>query len=90
MIDKKLKKLGYIKQEEDEHRVVYLWEDKGMNRKRKVAIIRKLGMPHIIQVYDPDHIFGKYTAMDALTLKEMKLFYKKFKQMGRKYKWERY
>ena len=87
MIDKKIEKLGYKKIEENKYGVIFRWEDPGLNRKREVAILHKATTDNIIQVYDPDHMFGKYTAMDALTMTEMKLFLKKFKQMVKKYRW---
>lgn len=84
-VDKRLRMLGYCKTKEDFYGAVFRWEGKG--RRREVAIMHKNSGEHIIQVYDPDHTFEAYTAMDALTLPEMKLFLKKFKQMVRKYKW---
>ena len=87
MIDKKLEKLGYKKIKEDKYGVIYRWEDPGLDIKCEVAILHKKTTDSIIQVYDPDITFGEYTAMNALTLAEMKLFLKKFKQMVRKYRW---
>lgn len=85
MIDKKLEKHGFKKIAENKYGVAYRRED--LNGKCKVAICHKEHTDSIIQVYDPDIMFGAYTAMNALTLAEMKLFLKKFKQMVRKYRW---
>lgn len=85
MIDKKLEKLGFKKIAENKYGVDYRREDS--NGKCEVMIGHKEHTDSIIQVYDPDIMFGAYTAMNALTLVEMKLFLKKFKQMTRKYRW---
>ncbi len=87
MIDKRLEKLGFRKIKEDRYGVIFRWEDPGLNKKCEVAIMHKSQTDSIIQVYDPDITFGAYTAMNALSLTEMKLFLKKFKQMVRKYRW---
>lgn len=86
-IDKKLEKYGFKKIREDSHGAYYLKENRDLNNKCEVAILRKISTDSIIQVYDPDITFEAYTAMNALTLAEMKLFLKKFKQMTRKYRW---
>lgn len=86
-IDRKLEKLGYKKIKDDNYGTMFRWRDEGLDRTKMVAILHKESTHNIIQVYDPDHTFEAFTAMDALTLPEMKLFLKKFKQMVRKYKW---
>lgn len=81
-IDKKIEEIGFAKIMEDEHGVEYERRDEKYNYTQCVSILHKSSGKHILQSYDQD----PGNTCVGLTGYEMKLFYKKMKQLGKAYK----
>lgn len=86
-IDKKIKKLGFQKEKEDKYGVIYIRKDETYGFTQCVNILHKQSGEHIIQSYEINVNNDGYNNCVGITLKEMKLFLKKAKQLKRKYKW---
>lgn len=86
-IDKKIKKLGFQKEKEDKYGVIYIRKDEKYGFTQCVNILHKQSGNHLIQSYEINVNNDGYNNCVGITLKEMKLFFKKAKQLKRKYKW---
>ena len=80
--DKKFKEIGFIKVREDEYGVVY--ERKKGSFLQRLDLLRKASGKHILQSYDPYLIDNKEIGNTCvgLTMYEIKLCFKKMKEMG--------
>lgn len=83
-VDKKLKEIGFEKIREDKYGVEYERKDEEYNFKQHVDVKHKASGRHILQSYDPDlgDVKGIGNTCVGLSGYEMKLFYKKMKQLG--------
>lgn len=86
-IDEKIEKLGFQKEKEDKYGVMYISKDEKYGFTQCVNILHKQSGEHIIQSYEMEVNNDGYNNCVGITLKEMKLFLKKAKQLKRKYKW---
>lgn len=86
-IDKKIENLGFQKEKEDKYGVIYIRKDEKYGFTQCVNILHKQSGEHIIQSYEMEVNNDGYDDCVGITLKEMKLFLKKAKQLKRKYKW---
>lgn len=86
-IDKKIENLGYKKEKEDKYGVIYIRKDEKYGFTQCVNILHKQSGEHIIQSYEMEVNNDGYNDCVGINLKEMKLFFKKAKQLKRKYKW---
>ena len=87
-VDEKLRDLGFLKIEDNEHLVEYTRFDDKYKFTQRLAILYKESGKHIIQSYDKD-LFdtkGIGNSCVGLTYQETKLALKKMKQKGWKSK----
>lgn len=84
-IDKKIEKLGFQKEKEDKYGVIYIRKDEKYGFTQRVDILHKQSGEHIVQSYEMEVNNDGYNNCVGITLKEMKLFLKKAKQLKRKY-----
>ena len=80
--DEKFKEIGFIKVREDEYGVVY--ERKESSFIQRLDLLHKASGKHILQSYDPT-LFDNKTIGNTcvgLTMYEIKLCFKKMKEMG--------
>ena len=80
--DEKFKEIGFIKVEEDEYGVRY--ERPNGSFLQKLDLMHKSSGKHIIQFYDPALFDNKKIGNTCvgLTMYEIKLCFKKMKEMG--------
>lgn len=86
--DKKLEKLGFIKQEESKYGAFYTKKIKEGSYDHCLDILHKANGNHIIQSYQKRLNSDDFSNMVGLTYKETKLALKKYRQLKRKYKWK--
>ena len=81
-IDDKFKEIGFIKVEEDEYGVIY--ERHVDSFIQKLCLLHKSSGKHIVQSYDPTLFDNKLIGNTCvgLIMYEIKLCFKKMKQMG--------
>ena len=81
-IDEKFKEIGFIKVKEDEYGVSY--ERKQYSFLQKLDLLHKASGRHVLQSYVPYLIGNKKIGNTCvgLTMYEIKLCFKKMKQMG--------
>jgi hypothetical protein len=84
--DKKLAKLGFVKNEESRYAVVYEREHKGAAYVQTVCILQKKHGPAIMQSYDKNllDMKGVGNTCVGLTEEETRLFAKKMREYRRK------
>lgn len=83
-VDEKLKEIGFVKIEEDKYGVRYERKNSKYNFTQSVDILHKASGRHILQSYDNELMDQKKIGNTCvgLTGYEMKLFFKKMKQIG--------
>lgn len=96
-VDKKLRKIGFVKVYEDRGNGRYVSEDEyGVSYERQIEkhgytqvldIRHKESGKHLIQSYQKDVNTDGFNNTVGLTYEEMKLAMKKYRQMKRRYKW---
>lgn len=87
-VDGKIEEIGFVKEEEDEHGVIYKRKNNKYNYTQVLALLYKDSGKHLIQSYDEDLMDEKKIGNTCvgLTMYEAKLCVKKMKQMGWKVK----
>lgn len=80
--DDKFKEIGFIKVQEDKYGVSY--ERKAGSFLHRLDLVHKASGKHILQSYDPTLFDNKIigNACVGLTMYEIKLCFKKMKEMG--------
>lgn len=86
-VDDKLKALGFVKNAEDRHGVVYRRWNEELGYAHRLDIYPKQDGNHMIYSYQEGVNLDGLNNTAALTYKEMKLAMKKCRQLRRKYKW---
>lgn len=86
-IDKKLKKIGFEKEFENEYGVSYCRKYKKYSYIQILEINHKISGNHLITSYQKDVNSEGLNNAVGLTYEEVKLAMKKYKQLSRKYKW---
>ena len=83
-LDKKISELGFVKVKENKYGVEYERLNKIHKYTQCVHLLHKSNGKHIIQSYDKDLFDEKKIGNTCvgLTMYEMKLFYKKMKEIG--------
>ena len=82
-VDEKLAEIGFVKVKEDKYGCDYERKDKEYGYTQIVSISHKKSGRHILQSYDSDLVDSKgiRNTCVGLTGYEMKLFFKKMKQL---------
>lgn len=88
-IDKKLKKLGFEKDSEDKYGVIFCRKDEKHSYIQVLEIYHKRSGNHLIVSYQKDVNSEGFNNTVGLTYEEVKLAMEKYKQISRKYKWEK-
>lgn len=83
-IDEKIEEMGFKKVSEDKYGVVYERYNEKYKYTQCVSILHKASGRHILQSYDTELLDSKGIGNTCVGLSgyEMRLFYKKMKQMG--------
>lgn len=83
-IDKKLRKIGFVKEREDKFGALYERKNEKYNFVQVLHIAHKASGKHIVQSYDKELFDTKKIGNTCvgLTYYEMKLALKKMKQLG--------
>lgn len=83
-IDEKIEEMGFKKTNEDKYGVEYERYSEKYKYTQRVSILHKASGRHILQSYDTGLFDSKGIGNTCVGLSgyEMKLFYKKMKQMG--------
>lgn len=91
-IDKKLEKLGFVKdivtESENEYGVRYRREVSEFNYIQRLDILHKANGRHLIQSYQEGVNSDGFNNVVGLTYEETKLAMRKYRQLKRKYKWK--
>ena len=86
-IDEKLSNIGFTKLKEDKHGANYVREFKEYGYKQRLDFYYKVNGNHIVCSYEEATNSDGFNNSVGLTTTELKLAYKKLKQLSKKYKW---
>ena len=91
-VDKKLEKLGFVKdvvtETENEYGVCYRREVSEFNYIQRLDILHKANGRHLIQSYQEGLNSDGFNNAVGLTYEETKLAMRKYRQLKRKYRWK--
>jgi len=86
-IDEQLEDIGFIKLKEDEYGACYVKDINQFCYRHRLDILHKASGNHIVQSYEEALNSVNFNNCVGLTAIEMKLAYRKLKQLSKKYKW---
>ena len=91
-VDKKLEKLGFVKdivtESENKYGVCYRRETSEFNYIQRLDILPKANGRHLIQSYQEGLNADGFNNAVGLTYEETKLAMRKYRQLKRKYRWK--
>ena len=87
LVDRKLKKNGWLKKEESEFGALYIRRNEKYNYMQCLSIMHKKNKNHIIQSYQQEVNSDGFNNCVGLDYNDMKLALRKYRQLKRKYRW---
>ena len=87
-VDKRLRKLNWVKQKENHYGATYLRYEYNGKYLHRLDIMHKGSGDHLIQSYEQGVNSDGFNNCVGLGYQDMKLALKKYRQLKRRYKWK--